>query len=258
MPKLDPRPRLYAHRGSSARLPENTLEAFAQALADGANALETDVHRTRDGHWVVIHDAHGRRTAGRPERIAHSTLAEVKTWDAGNGKLAAGGARPHAGRGYRIPTLAELLEAFPGVPVSVDLKPNAPGTVPSLLEILLAGGHHGRVVLGSFHHRVLAEIRRRGWPGATSLGHLEVAALRLLPGRLARLFVRGDAAQIPRSGWGMRLDGPRFVDRCRRAGLRVDYWTVNDPAAARALLERGATGIMTDDPAEIAPVFPSG
>ena len=61
--------RLYAHRGASAHLPENSLEAFEKALADGATALELDIHRTADGHFVVAHDPHGQRMAGVAEHI---------------------------------------------------------------------------------------------------------------------------------------------------------------------------------------------
>ncbi len=233
--------RLYAHRGSSAALPENTLEAFRQALADGANALETDVHRTRDGHWVVCHDPDGRRMAGRPERIADIDLAEVERWD--------------AGRGLRIPTLEALLGTFPGVPLSVDLKPADPSLVRSVVDLLEHLGAEHRVTLASFHPRVLAAVRHLGWPGRTALGQLEVAALRFLPAGVARIVVRGHAAQVPRASGAIRLDDQRFIARCRRLGLRVDYWTVNDPEVARKLLARGATGIMTDDPARMATLF---
>jgi len=54
---------------------------------------------------------------------------------------------------------------------------------------------------------------------------------------------------------GIDLDGRRFIGRCRALGLRVDYWVVNDPDDARELLDRGATGIISDDPAQIAGVF---
>jgi glycerophosphoryl diester phosphodiesterase len=60
---------------------------------------------------------------------------------------------------------------------------------------------------------------------------------------------------IPRRGMGVDLDGRHFIDRCRTLGLRVDYWVVNSPGDARELLDRGATGIITDDPARIAAVF---
>jgi len=67
--------------------------------------------------------------------------------------------------------------------------------------------------------------------------------------------VAGNSAHIPVVHSGIRLDGRSFVARCRALGLRVDYWVVDDPEEARRLLDLGATGIMSDDPARIAPVF---
>src|SRR5262249_3915363 len=76
-------PRLYAHRGAAAELPENTLPAFARALELSADAIETDAHLTKDGHIVLSHDATGERMCGKPIAIARATLAEVREWDAG-------------------------------------------------------------------------------------------------------------------------------------------------------------------------------
>lgn len=241
--------RLYGHRGSSARLPENTLAAFRQALDDGATALELDLHRTADGHLVVAHDPDGLRMAGVSGRIRDLPLREVKRWNVG------AGFRDGGGSSHAIPTLDEVLESCPGVPLSVDLKPDDPRAVPELLRLI---DHHGaarRVAVGSFHARLVKLARRLSYPGPTALTRWEMAALRLLPGVLARRLVGGQAAMIPRRGMGLRLDGRRFIGRCRALGLRVDYWVVNDPADARALLDRGATGIISDDPARIAPVF---
>ncbi len=236
-------PRLYGHRGASARLPENTLPAFARALADGANALELDLQRTADGHFVVAHDPDGRRTAGTPERIRELGLARVKAWRLG----------PDGGA--TVPTLAEVLEAFPGVPMSIDLKPDAPEHVPELLEHLTRHGAEATTTLASFSARVVRRIRRLGYPGPTALTRPEVALLRFLPAALARRHLGGQAAQVPLRSGPIRLDAPAFLARCRRLGLRADFWVVNDPAQARALLEAGATGVMSDDPAAIAPIF---
>ena len=82
-----------------------------------------------------------------------------------------------------------------------------------------------------------------------------MALLRFLPAALARRYVAGDAAQIPTQSGPIRLDGRRFLEKCRALGIRTDYWVVNDPAEARRLLDLGATGVMSDDPALIAPVF---
>jgi glycerophosphoryl diester phosphodiesterase len=241
--------RLYGHRGAPAHLPENTLPAFERALADGANSLEIDVHPTADGHFVVAHDPDGLRMAGVAEHIKTSTLDQVKKWN-----VAIGTGRSDLGH-YSIPSLAETLDAFPGVPMSIDLKPDEPEAVAPLLEIVARHGAEDRVTLASFSARVVNRIRRLGYPGRTTLSRSEVAVLRFLPGVLAKRYVMGDAAHIPVVHSGIRLDGRRFIARCRSLGLRVEYWVVDDPDEARRLLDLGATGIMSDDPALIAPVF---
>jgi glycerophosphoryl diester phosphodiesterase len=239
--------RLYGHRGSSARLPENTISAFERALADGATALELDLHRTRDGHLVVAHDPDLRRTALRADRIAERTLAELRRYDVGAGFEA----EAH----HAIPTLDEVLERFPEVPLSVDIKPEDPRAVSDIHGLLRRRDAAPRVTVGSFHDRLVRALRRMGYPGPTALTRTEVAAVRLLPAVLARRWVHGQAAQIPRDFRGIPLDGRRFIARCARLGLRVDYWVINDPEDARLLMARGADGIMTDDPARIAPVL---
>jgi glycerophosphoryl diester phosphodiesterase len=237
-------PRLFGHRGAPAHHPENTASSFERALADGATALETDIHCTVDGHFVTVHDPDGARVAGDPRRVADLSLAEVRGWTLGAGE--------------RVPTLAEVLERFPEVPFSVDLKPDRPDLVARLVDRVRRSGAEERVTLASFHDRVLRRVHRNGWRGPVALSRLEVAAVRLLPTAMARRLVKGTAAHVPRRVAGVPLDGVRFIGRCRRLGLRLEYWTINDPVEARDLLRRGATGIMTDDPATIAPVFREG
>jgi glycerophosphoryl diester phosphodiesterase len=220
------------------------MASFERALADGANALELDVHPTADGHFVVAHDADGLRTAGVSEAINEVLLERVKRWNLGG-----------ADDRHEVPTLSEVLEAFPGVPMSIDHKPDVPRVVPSLLEVIARHGAEEQVTLASFSNRVVREIRRLGYPGRTTLSRPEVAFVKFLPAALARRLVGGDAAHIPVRRGPFRLDHPRFIARCLKLGLRVEYWTIEDPAEAQRLLAAGATGIMTDDPARIAPVF---
>ena len=247
MPK-NYRLRLYGHRGASAHLPENTLPAFEKALADGANALEIDIHRTSDGHFVVAHDPGGERLAGVNEEICALCLDHVKRWD-----VSTTDARDldH----HCVPTLEEVLEAFPDTPLSIDHKPNDPVSVPALLELIARHGAEDRVTLASFSVDVVNRIRQLGYPGRTALTKSEIAWLRFLPTALARRMVVGNAAQIPTHSGPIRLDTRHFLEKCRALGIRADYWVVNDPDEAKALLDAGATGIITDDPALIAPVF---
>jgi glycerophosphoryl diester phosphodiesterase len=243
--------RLYAHRGASALLPENSLAAFRRALDDGASALEMDVQRSSDGHFVVSHDADGRRTAGIPDRIADTTLAALKRWRLG----AELRVPPEGSQTIEIATLSEVLEAFPGVPLSVELKSPDPRQVDPLLALLAAHGGESRVTLASFHDAQVLRIRRRGWQGRTALSRLEVLWLLVAPLTAWCSLIAGHAAQIPRRVGPLRLDGARLLERCRRLGLRADYWVVNDPAEASELFARGASGVMTDNPAHVLPAL---
>src|ERR671916_458700 len=109
-----------AHRGASALAPENTIEAFRLAVEAGAGGLELDVHVTRDGHIVVIHDATVDRTTNGTGAVSEMTLEELRRLDAGHNFSPDGGpTRPYRGRGVRVPTLGEVLREFPGVAVNI-------------------------------------------------------------------------------------------------------------------------------------------
>jgi glycerophosphoryl diester phosphodiesterase len=249
-------PLLFGHRGAPRERPENTLPSFARALELGVDALETDVHMTADGHIVVSHDPDGGRAAGVATAFRRATLAEVQSWDAGRGFVDDDGGRPFAGRGIRVPTLEQVLIEFPDTPLNVDIKQVRPSMVPRLIALLRRLRAEERVRLASFSLRPLASVRARDYAGETALSELEVRALLLTPMFLfRRLPGTGTAVQIPDRAGALELGCPEIIDKCHRLGLRVDFWTIDDPARARELLRRGADGIMTDDPATIAPVF---
>ena len=249
-------PRLYGHRGANRLLPENTIEAFNQALEDGATALESDVHITADGVVVLSHDPDGERTAGVPQRIVESTFDEVKTWDAGFGFVDEGGERPHRGRGFRVPSLIDALASFPDVRFNLDVKQIAPSMVAPLIEQVRKAGAEDRVLLTSFHTPTVRAILRAGYGGETGCGKLEIMALATLPVLVLRgLGLTGRRAQVPVRSGSFELGGRRFIDRCHQAGVRVDFWTINDATEAKRLLALGADGIMTDDVPAVVSAF---
>ena len=246
-------PIVYAHRGASFELPENTIEAFGRALELGADALETDAHLTRDGRVVLAHDPSGMRMAGVPREIRDCTFAEVREWDVGARFVARGRqgeAPPREARPYRIPTLDEALAAFPGVVFNVDAKQEAPDMVPALLRVIRAAKAEDRVRIASFSARNLRRVRALGYEGETGLAPVEVVRALFAPGPLARC--RGNAAQVPVRGWGITFATPKVLDRLHGLGLRVDFWTIDDPEEARRLFAMGADGVMTDDPRRVA------
>lgn len=249
---------LYAHRGAAAELPENTLPAFARAVELGVGAIETDAHLSRDGHVVLAHDASAQRMGGRDLRWRDHDLAEIQAVDVGWGFQASDGSRPFAGQGFRVPTFAEALAAFPDARFNVDLKQATPPMVGPMLALIRRHRAEERVTLASFRLRTMLEVRRRGYGGDTALSQPEVAALLALPERaLRQLPMIGTAAQLPVAFGRIRLDTRRVIDRCHALGMRVDYWTINDPAEARRLLALGADGIMSDHPAAVRPAMTS-
>ena len=249
--------RLYAHRGASAERPENTLPAFERAVECGADALEMDVHLTRDGHLIVVHDPDAKRMAATPAKWAEIDLADAQRLDVGWGFVAPDGTRPYAGKGLTVPRFEDVLDAFPNVRINVDIK-NNPGAVPAMIAAVDAKHAADRVTIASFQTGIAVAVRRAEYKGETALSQLEVASLVSLPALLWRsLPYTGTAAQIPVMQGPLRFDRPTFIAKCHSLGLRVDYWVVDDPAEAKRLLDLGADGIMTNDPAAIRPLFVS-
>lgn len=230
--------RLYGHRGAAAHHPENTLRSFRAALSEGADAIETDVRLSSDGEVVIFHDESGARTASVPARLREAPWAEISRWDIGEGE--------------RPVRLGDLLEALPETFINVDVKDDDPLAAERTLDVVLRAGAASRVGLGSFHRRVARALLKLRWSGQLSLCPRDVAAVRLLPMPLARRLHWGDAVQIPTQQSGWRLDGAPFIARCHALGLRVDYWTIDDPAQAVALARAGADGIVTNDPKLVA------
>jgi glycerophosphoryl diester phosphodiesterase len=246
--------RLYAHRGASAERPENTMPAFERAVEIGVDALEMDVHLTRDEHLIVAHDDTAARTTGAQIAWAELDLADARRLDAGWGFVAKDGTRPFAGRAIAVPTFEGVLDAFPRMRINVDIKGDR--AVAVMLDLIRRKHADDRVTLASFQLRTLVAVRRLGYGGETALSQGEVATLLGLPAMLWRqLPFTGTAAQVPVRAGRIHFDRAAFIAKCHSIGLRVDFWTVDDRAEAARLLELGADGIITNDPSAVRPVF---
>lgn len=231
---------IVAHRGASWDAPENTVESAMRGWADGADALEIDVHLTRDGEVVVIHDPTLMRTTGRDARVDALTLAEIRKLDAGVWKGA-------QWRGVRVPALAEVLATVPPRKrIFIELKA-AEGLAPALQRALKAGAvEQGRIVLISFEEDTLREAKRllpeckalflADTPEGASEKQAEVIALCVKAGF--------DGLGVS-AGWPIDA---ALVQRLKAAGLELNVWTVNDPKRARELIAAGVASITTDRP----------
>jgi glycerophosphoryl diester phosphodiesterase len=247
------------HRGASASAPENTLEAFRLAVEAGAGGLELDVHLTRDGHPVVIHDPTLDRTTNVSGAVAGMTLEELREPDAGYHFSPDGGnSRPYRGLGLRIPTLAEVLREFPGVVLNIDMKADRPGIEAEVLMALRESGAEGRALVVSSRLGAVRRFRRM------SEGRIPTGASRWETGiffllanlRLERLLRPAyDALQVPLSHRGVPLVTRRFIEAAHASNVRVDAWTINESSEMQRLLDLGVDVIMTDQPETLADVL---
>jgi glycerophosphoryl diester phosphodiesterase len=242
----------FAHRGASARAPENSLEAFRLAVEAGAGGLELDVRMTRGGEVVVIHDATVDRVTDGSGAVAGMTLDEVRCFDAGYSFSPDGGRTfPYRGRAVRIPTLAEVYEEFPDIYVNADIKEAQPEAEEAVLSVIQDAAAEGRTLVASTDHAVLRRFRKvSGGHISTGASRREIAAFYVL----SRLHLEAlvspayEALQVPVEHRGIKLVTPRFVRAAHSRGVRVDVWTINDVAEMNQLLDLGVDVIMTDRP----------
>jgi glycerophosphoryl diester phosphodiesterase len=247
-----PEPRLFAHRGASARAPENSLEAFRLAREQGASYIELDVHLSADSELVVIHDSSVSRTTGRRGRVENMSLAEIRKLDAGfKFTMDHGRTFPYRGKGLRVPTLGEVLDAFPELWTTVEIKQTRAGVAQALAQVLRAHHAEDRVIVASHEHQLLAAFRAVAPSVATSFSKDEVREflLRLRGGTMAGYRPPGVAFQVPEYKGLRRVVSKSVIEAVHGFGVEVHVWTVNEPVHIARLLSWGVDGIMTDDPA---------
>src|SRR5918993_5195797 len=157
-PLLDPTRRpVIGHRGNAAYAPENTMEAFRQALAAGAECVELDVHLSADGVAVVIHDPTLDRTTSATGSVAALPLDTIREADAGARFTRDGATFPYRGTGVVVPTFEEVLRDLGDVPLLIEVK-----TASASRETRRLIEHYGadsRCVVGSFDERALDAFR---------------------------------------------------------------------------------------------------
>lgn len=247
---LDPDARpVIAHRGNRAHAPEDTLEAMHEAVALGVDAIEFDVHLTRDGVPVVHHDLTlERTTSGRGVLAAH-TLEELREVDAGyRFSTDRGQTYPWRGQHVRIPTLDAVLESFPTLPLIIEIK-----TAAATEAVRAAVARHAaerRVIVAGFDVASVAPLQG----GPIALGACTHDLVRLLPAAL--LGLRGGpapflAACIPPVHRGIPVPVGRYARLMRKRGGVTHVWTVNSADEARRFWSLGVQGIISDDPAVI-------
>ena len=230
-----PRVLVIAHRGASGEAPENTIASFELALEQGADAIALDVHLSRDDQPVVIRDFTLERTTDGAGPVRDHSVRELK-------RLDVGGWRGQRFRGQRIQTLHEVLERFRDrTRVWIELRGGSdlyPGVEERLVSAIEIYDMVHRVVIQSFDHTTLAQIRRLN-------PDVPLAVLVARPPIEPTLAAPGPVQAI--SLW-LNLLSEDTAAAIRRAGLECYAWTANEPAQMHRLDRWGVTGVITDRP----------
>jgi glycerophosphoryl diester phosphodiesterase len=226
---------IEAHRGSSCDCPENTMASFRRAVELGAPSIELDIHETRDGELVVMHDTTVDRTTDGKGAIAELTLSALRRLDCGRWK-------GESFAGERVPTLEEVLAfvAPRNVRLNVEVKAFVPGSgAPRRLAELLrqyspARGQH---VVSSFAGAALLSVREAD-------DSVPLAILGNAPEILP-------VARRQRFGWmhaAYKTVSAELAAAARTDGIRMMVWTVNEPELLGHFARLGVSKVCTDCP----------
>lgn len=242
---------VIAHRGGRHLWPENTLYGFQQAVDLGVDILEMDVRSTKDGHLVVIHDATVDRTTNGTGQIGDFTLEELKQLDAGyRWSRDKKQTFPMRDQGIIIPTLTEVLEAFPQMRMVIEIKEREADVVASLGHLIRQYQMQDRVVIGCFDSDIIKRFRELFPEIATSPGLTEsfifYALCRLHLGFVYHPNV--EVLQFPHKLGPFDTKHPSLLMGAHQNNIQVQIWTVNNNKDMQHLIKRGVDGIMTDRP----------
>lgn len=270
-----------AHQGGENEAPSNTLYAYERALRLGADMLEVDIHTSLDGALVVLHDATVDRTTNGSGRVYDMTLEQIQALDAGYNLVPGEGTesdrpasdypfrgvrtgerRPPPGFGpeaFRIPTLDEVMRAYPDVPINIEIKGAADTDVESfqrnaeaLAAYLNALGRTDGIIVASFNDAALQRFHQLAPQIDLAPAIVGVAGYKLAgvpPPEGTTVF------QVPIEFGGITVVDAAFVERAHTDGYGVHVWTINDEPTMRQLLDWGVDGIMTAEPIRLEQVL---
>lgn len=230
--------RILAHRGASFYAPENTLPSFELALEQGADGVELDVHFSKDGELVVMHDERVDRTTNGKGFIKDFTLDELKALDASNGM--------ESFKGVTVPTLSEVYDLFAGTEklINVEIKTDIidyPGICEKLKTLEIEKGMTGRIIYSSFNHYTVREMKRIDPQAKVGLLYMSIISE---PWRYAEDL----GAECLHPHFITISKTPGMAKECNERGIETNIWTVDDSAWMERLANMGVTSLITDKP----------
>lgn len=232
------RTEIFAHRGASGYAPENTLEAFALAIEQGADGIELDVQLSSDGVPVVIHDETVDRVTEKNGWVKDYTLQELKELTVLKNKFP----------GYsqsRIPTLKEVLEMVKpsAIQVNIELKTGIywyPDIEKKVAKIVREMGMQDKIIYSSFNHYSVQRMKEIVPDARTAYLYSDVIL------DVAEYAKRTKVDGLHPAVYHVKMAD--FLEEYRKSGLQVRVWTVNEETDMRELMEADVTAVITNYP----------
>jgi len=226
-------PWVIAHRGACSVAPENTMAAFRRATEMGVDCIETDLHLSRDGRLIIVHDSTLNRTTSGDGLVKNFTFKELRELDAGKWFS-------EEFAGERLPSVEELLDLAGQHDLSLYLEVKGGagyGVERAVISALRGRKESKATVVLCFDASVLDRIHQ--------LDRLLMTGLLFEsnPMEMVKEAVRVGARQIAPRGDCVT---PELIDDAHRRGLKVVTWTINEASQMRALASMGVDGIMTN------------
>ena len=215
---------IIGHRGANKIAPENTLKSFQKSIDLKADYLEFDVHQSKDGEIVVIHDSKTKRTTGYKGEVKAMTLAELKALDAGEGE--------------KIPTLDELLQMAKGK-IGIQLEIKAPGMAQKIVDMLRSLGLIESTLISSLNHNELIKIQKIE-------PKIKLAAL-LIGLKKKKVLLECIDKGFEYIHPYYRFINEKFINTAHEHDIKVNAWTVNTQPSMKKVIAMGIDGIITND-----------
>ena len=230
--------KIQAHRGASAYRPENTLEAFALAVEQGADGIELDVHLTKDGYIVAAHDETLERVSDGTGYINNHTLSDLK-------KLNFNKPFPEQ-PACVIPTLDEVYSLLKdtALTLNIELKTNEllyPELPEKLVNMEREYNMGGRVIYSSFNHYSLVALKKLNPDAKTGL----LYSMGMIDPWVYAKYASADAIH---PHYSVIAALPETVAKCHESGILVNVWTIDKPDILNYMFECGADAVITNKP----------
>ncbi len=231
---------IFAHRGANSIAPENTLKAFKKAIDLKADYIEFDVHQSKDGEIVIMHDSNTLRTTGYFGFINKMTLADLKKLDCGEGE--------------KILTLQELIELAKGK-IGLNCEIKARGFAEKIIKILNEADIVETTIVSSFKHDIL--LRMKKFDSRIKLASLEPTRTGWVRSWVSRKKLLSIVIKNRFYAINLfhKLVNLKFVDKAHNNNIKVFPWTVNFDSTIKRLIKIGVDGIITNEISKVKEIL---